>query len=144
MQEKYCKLVIGGSRNFTNFPFFSFYLQEYILEISKKNQCSIELVSGSARGVDDMAKIFAKDYDFKFTEFPVTSEEWRMIGRGAGMVRNKRMIKYGDCVVAFWDGKSKGTKNLIHLAKEYSKPLYIIYITKKNIDLFFGFNKGGI
>ena len=36
-------------------------------------------------------------------------------------------IKEADYVVAFWDGKSPGTKNSINLAERLGKPIQIVY-----------------
>lgn len=40
-----------------------------------------------------------------------------MFGRGAGFKRNVRMAKYADALVAFWNGKSPGTKHMIQTAQ---------------------------
>lgn len=36
------------------------------------------------------------------------------------------MAKFGDAVLAFWDGKSKGTAHMIDLAKKHNKPLQVV------------------
>lgn len=42
--------------------------------------------------------------------------DWKKYGSSAGYIRNDEMAKYADCLIAFWDGKSKGTKHMIDLA----------------------------
>ncbi len=53
--------------------------------------------------------------------------DWDRYGAAAGPVRNEEIVKISDAITCFWDGKSKGTKSLIELAKQYKKPLKIIY-----------------
>lgn len=42
--------------------------------------------------------------------------------------RNKLIVDECDCVLAFWDGQSHGTKFTIDYAKEKGKPIKIINI----------------
>ena len=50
----------------------------------------------------------------------------------AGPIRNKEMAQNGDFLVAFWDGKSKGTKNMIKTMKACGKHGEVI-IYEKNL-----------
>ncbi|WP_197026348.1 hypothetical protein [Polaribacter sp. Hel_I_88] len=52
--------------------------------------------------------------------------EWNKFGKAAGPVRNKEMAIYADALIAFWDGKSRGTKNMIQLAKQNGLLLKVI------------------
>ena len=51
----------------------------------------------------------------------------------AGHNRNQEMLnsvlenKDGGCVVAFWDGKSKGTENMINISRKSGINTYIVY-----------------
>lgn len=55
-------------------------------------------------------------------ELKVFPADWKKYGRAAGPIKNKEMLEYileGDpIVVAFWDGQSRGTKDMISKAKE--------------------------
>jgi hypothetical protein len=42
------------------------------------------------------------------------------------MVRNKEMAEYGDALIAFHDGQSKGTANMIKIAKEKGLKVRVI------------------
>lgn len=48
--------------------------------------------------------------------------DWDKYGRAAGPIRNKQMLEYileeNPIVAAFWDGKSRGTKNMIDQASK--------------------------
>lgn len=128
MQKKLTKIVIGGSRDFVDYTFFEFRLNSYLI-MKKLEYEDIELVSGGARGVDTLAKMFALNNNILFKEFPVLPNEWKILGKGAGMIRNEKMLRYGDSAVAFWDGKSKGTNHMINLFKKSGKPIEIAFIT---------------
>ncbi len=81
-----------------------------------------EIVSGGAKGVDTSAKEYADAYGLKFKEF---LPEYEKYGRRAPLVRNDLIIDYADVVIAFWDGKSKGTKYVIDRCKKVNKDIKI-------------------
>ena len=53
---------------------------------------------------------------------------WEKYGDAAGPKRNEQMAEIADAVVVFWDGESKGSKNMIHCAKEKDLPCKIVSI----------------
>ena len=69
-----------------------------------------EIVSGGAKGIDTCAREYALSHDLKLTEFLPDYERY---GRGAPLRRNIEIIEYADRVLAFWDGRSRGTKYVI-------------------------------
>ena len=69
-----------------------------------------EIVSGGAKGIDTCAREYANARTIKLTEF---FPEYSRYGRAAPLKRNITIIEYADLVVAFWDGKSRGTKFVI-------------------------------
>lgn len=69
-----------------------------------------EIVSGGAKGVDTSAREYALSHGIKLTEF---LPEYTKYGRSAPLKRNITIIEYSDIVIAFWDGKSRGTKFVI-------------------------------
>jgi hypothetical protein len=54
--------------------------------------------------------------------------DWNSYGKSAGFVRNRQIIKAADMVIAFWNGKSRGTENSIQIAKELNKGLVVIEV----------------
>ena len=54
--------------------------------------------------------------------------EWDKYGRAAGPIRNEKMVDIANLVIAFWDGKSRGTKSLIKYAERAGKELIRIAI----------------
>ncbi len=101
------RIGIVGSRNLT-LTNLETYLPEQVTEI----------VSGGARGVDTCAKEYAIAHNLKYTEFV---PEYSRYGRGAPLKRNQQIVEYADIVIAFWDGKSKGTKFTIDYCKKIGK-----------------------
>jgi hypothetical protein len=53
---------------------------------------------------------------------------WKKYGKSAGPIRNQEMAEAGaDLCLAFWDGKSKGTGNMIQWAMKLDIPVEIHY-----------------
>ena len=82
-----------------------------------------EIVTGGAKGVDTDAMQYAAEHGLKLTVFKPQFERYR---QGAPLVRNREMIAYADCVVAFWDGTSRGTKHGMEEAVRRGKPLTVV------------------
>ncbi|MDE6520236.1 MAG: DUF2493 domain-containing protein [Ruminococcus sp.] len=108
------KVAIVGSRdlNITN-------LEEYMPENVS------EIVSGGAKGVDSNAKEYALKNNIPLTEF---FPDYRRFGRSAPLKRNLQIIQYADIVIAFWDGKSHGTKYVIDNCQKANIPVKLIKI----------------
>ena len=105
------KVAIVGSRGIDNVD-LSYHVKE-----------GDEMVSGGASGVDSVAEEYAEKKRIKMTVF---LPEYRLYGRAAPIVRNKKIVDYADKVIAFWDGSSKGTKSVIDYAKKTGKPCEVI------------------
>lgn len=73
-------------------------------------QNTTEIVSGGACGIDSCAREYAQMNGIKLTEF---LPEYEKYGRGAPIKRNRKIIDYADTVIAFWDGRSRGTGYVI-------------------------------
>lgn len=85
------------------------------------------VISGGARGADKLAKEWCKSYTAGkvYIEYPA---DWNKYGRQAGILRNTEIIRAADEVVAFWDGKSTGTRDSIRKAQQLKKDTHIFYI----------------
>ena len=55
--------------------------------------------------------------------------EYKRFGKGAPLKRNLQIIEYADMVLAFWDGKSHGTKFVIDHCRELDVPVQVIIFT---------------
>ena len=83
-----------------------------------------EIVSGGAKGVDASAKKYAEANGIKLTEF---LPEYDKYGRSAPLKRNIDIIECVNVVLAFWDGKSRGTKFVIDVCQKMGVPVKIVY-----------------
>lgn len=80
------------------------------------------IISGGARGVDTSAREYAQAHHIPLTEF---LPEYEKYGRGAPLKRNITIIENSDLVLAFWDGKSRGTKFVIDNCKKRNIPVRV-------------------
>lgn len=83
------------------------------------------IVSGGARGADSYARDFAQKHNLNLIEF---LPEYDKYGKGAPLIRNKLIVEACDCLMAFWDGKSRGTKFTLDYARQLGKPIKIVQI----------------
>lgn len=87
-----------------------------------------QIVHGGAIGVDTLAEQWAKNNNIESIVFPPNYEVY---GKRAPLVRDKEMVEYADYVVAFWDGKSHGTKYTIDYCKKLQKKC-IVHLIGEN------------
>jgi hypothetical protein len=72
------------------------------------------VISGNARGADQLGESWANSRNVAVTLFPA---KWEQEGRGAGYIRNKRMLDAGvDLAIMFPGGK--GTNHMSKLLEE--------------------------
>lgn len=108
------RLAIVGSRSFKNL--------QMVRDFVNSLPSTFIIVSGGAQGVDIVAeqtaffnkmetKIFYPEY-IKFPE----NLRWK-----APLERNTQIVKFCDRLVAFWDGNSSGTADIIRKSKLVDK-----------------------
>ena len=91
-----------------------------------------EIVSGGAKGIDTCAREYALAKGLKLTEF---LPEYAKYGRIAPLKRNLQIIDYADCVLAFWDGRSRGTEYVIKQCREKNKKVTVMKpVTSKRTE----------
>ena len=116
------RMIVCGSRTFTNRQ-LCFDTLDRLLE----GKTDVEIISGNADGADKLGEEYASIHALKCTVFV---PEWKTFGKRAGIVRNKEMLSYAQeehpVVVAFWDGKSRGTRNMIEIANKAGAEVYVI------------------
>ncbi len=103
------KVIIAGSRGFQNYPLLRAHMDHLLQNISDE----IEIVCGQSPGADLLGARYAQERGYPIRYFPA---DWEQQGRKAGPMRNVQMGDYADALVAFWDGKSKGTAHMIQYA----------------------------
>lgn len=129
------KVIIAGGREFTDYHLLQTKCDIILSGISE----GIEIVSGhcdvpgiltfttdegfKVYGADGLAERYAKERNHKLRVFPA---DWQLYGLAAGPIRNIEMNKYGTGLIAFWDGKSRGTANMIACAKSLKLKVRVI------------------
>lgn len=111
-------LCVSGTRNYTDYQTFA-----KIMERETKDMRIKLIISGGAKGADEMAKRYAQEKNI--THITVHAD-WQRWGRRAGPMRNRLMAEMTNATIAFWDGRSRGTKNMLECA-EKEKHEYITY-----------------
>jgi hypothetical protein len=123
------KCIIAGSRSLGTTPDGSqLTLNECPWMEDKFTECEWsdrinEIVSGEAKGVDKLGEQLAERLGLELTKFPAN---WSL-GKAAGHIRNADMAKYADMAIVYWDGHSRGSKNMIENMKKLGKPC-VVYI----------------
>lgn len=112
------KVIIAGGRDFNNYELLKERC-DYFLQ----NQTEIEIVSGNANGADKLGEQYAIERNYSLKIFKA---EWDKYGKSAGMIRNTEMSNYGDTLIAFWDGKSKGTSHMINESRKKNLKVRVI------------------
>lgn len=115
------KLIVAGGRDFTHAPMLAKSIINLVEEMPEDIKVSI--VSGMARGADRLGYEFAKKNGITCYEFPA---DWDRYGKVAGYKRNEAMAEFSDGVIAFWDGKSKGTQHMIETMHYLGKSVHIV------------------
>lgn len=122
--ENYSYILIAGSRDFEDRNIFAGVLLKFMAE--NDPNAEVVIVEGGARGVDTMAREFAKGNGLLFKEF---KPEWNKYGRAAGPKRNDTMTEFvaehNGRALFFWDGESKGTKQCIMSARKRGLPMQV-------------------
>lgn len=111
-------VAVVGSRTFTNYISFTMEMQMFL-----QGEDIAMFVSGGAKGADKMAERYASQNKI---EMRVLKPDWKTHGKKAGILRNMEIIDASSKVIAFWDGKSKGTKHSIDYAKMKDIPVKIV------------------
>ena len=122
------KVIIAGSRDFNDYE----YLEKILKRLFINSSCTI--ISGCAKGADRLGLQYAKKNGLRYIEMPV---DWNKYGKKAGYLRNVEMAKIADMCIVFWDGKSKGSKHMIDIAKNWG--IGTVVIKYKELE-----NKKGI
>lgn len=103
-----CLVLVSGSREFPSPELVSDRIRTALKPGDR-------LMHGCARGVDSWAECAALSVGATILRRPA---DWDRYGKRAGMVRNEAMLEEAQrakdyCILIFWDGSSRGTRNMI-------------------------------
>lgn len=112
------KVIIAGGRDFNDYALLRMKC-DAILAYAK----SVTVICGEAKGADTLGKKFAKARNYKVESYPAN---WNLNGKGAGPIRNEQMAKAATHLIAFWDGQSRGTADMIQRATTHGLTVRVI------------------
>lgn len=111
------RTIISGSRTITR-------IADVIDAIHKSGfeHEITEVVCGMAQGVDLNGKWIAEAIlHVPVVEFPA---KWELHGKAAGPIRNTYMAINADALILVWDGKSRGSANMLKQAQDKGLIIY--------------------
>lgn len=118
------KVAVIGSRNAGE--------ETYAMILRQLPKGCSQIITGGARGVDALAKRAAVELGLKYT---CIRPRYQRYGRAAPLVRNIDIVENADCVLAFWDGQSKGTRHALGCCIKFGKPFKIYLINRRHISM---------
>jgi hypothetical protein len=101
------RTIIAGSRTITDYNIVKEAIEKSGFEITT-------ILCGMAKGVDQLGKRYGEEKEIPIEKFPAN---WEIYGKMAGYFRNEQMGRNADALIAIWDGESKGTKQMIGIAR---------------------------
>jgi len=116
------KLIVAGSRTVRSYNNVKAMLDHLIATGMPR---PTEIVSGGASGADMLGEHWAKENGIPIKLFPAN---WNANGKAAGPIRNRAMAEYADAAVCFWDGESRGTKNMIAEMERLEKTCKVVSV----------------
>lgn len=132
------RTIIAGGRKFDDYNLLRQEVLKHI-DIEKDN---VTIVSGTAMGADKLGEKFADEFGLPVTRMPAN---WNLYGKRAGYLRNEEMALYASksngMLIAFWDGKSRGTMHMIQLARKHKLEVHIVYYRDKEDEIKENANK---
>jgi hypothetical protein len=119
VQEVRVRVLVCGSRTWTDED----AIYRRLLGLASEHKGDVTVVHGRADGADRLAGRAADRLRLVEEAYPA---DWDRYGRAAGPIRNAQMLRSGiDLVIAFWDGRSKGTKHMLAISEKAGVPVEI-------------------
>lgn len=121
-------VIVAGTRDFIDKKYLWGVLDRYLREHDPK---TITILDGKSRGPDSFGGEYGEAKGLRVLPFPA---DWDKHGKGAGFIRNEEMAKAGTHLIAFWDGKSSGTKDMIERAQNHGLRVIVIFVKPEQCD----------
>jgi hypothetical protein len=109
------RTIVAGSRDFTDYALLEQTLDRHKITV---------LISGTARGADQLGERYANSHGIPVERFPAN---WNYHGKSAGFKRNMEMAQKAEALIAFWNG-SPGTSHMIDIAKAYGLVVEVVKV----------------
>ena len=112
MKPEY-KVILAVSRSFEKYSFYKERILFYLSEIMKTH--TIVIITGAYKKIDNYTNQLCEETGFIKESYEA---DWGKYGQEAVYVSNDKMINSADALIAFWDGRSLGIKDLIEKARK--------------------------
>ena len=116
------KVIVAGGRDFDNYEYLKEKLDKTFNSLGDSDAHPIEVISGMADGADTLGIRYAEEHKLTMVLYPAN---WKRYPRMAGILRNIDMLATATHLVAFWNGKSHGTKHMIEIARDKGIPVWV-------------------
>jgi hypothetical protein len=114
-------VIVAGSRTVDDYDYVARSLNNVL---GDEPDVQIVIISGTAKGADSMGAKWANlTAGISLVEMPA---QWDKYGKAAGYRRNQDMATIASHVIVFWDGKSRGAKHMIDIAKKLELPCRVL------------------
>lgn len=125
------RVAVVGSRSIVDQDIINYHLDMLLLPCGNgENGDEVTIVSGGAKGVDTLAREWARINNKDFILF----KPYHLIDNSISyhpryyFTRNKQIVDNSDVVIVFWDGTSNGAKDVMKYARKQKKDLRVITI----------------
>lgn len=125
-------LIIAGGRDFFDIAKFRSGIKKALIHWNIRPE---RVISGGAFGADTMGIEWAKEAGIPFEIYEPEYWKYPNNKKFAPIARNQKMALMGTHLIAFWDGKSRGTANMIAEMAALHKPMFVFgynYETRRN------------
>ena len=130
------KVAIVGSRTYTDYDSFDNKVSEalnhhWMGSLGEWGE-DLSIISGGAPGTDTLAEQWAKDVNVpcKVIEPDYETDNPKV----APLLRNTKIAEQCDEMIAFWDGISRGTEDVIKKAVKLGKQVTIFGVNNAKIS----------
>lgn len=115
------RLIVADGRDFNDVVLLRDTCDFKLSNVDRTHDVTI--ISGGARGADTIAQMYAEERDYALE---IMEADWDAHGKSAGYKRNQAMSDVATHLIAFWDGKSRGTKHMIDIATRAGHVVHVV------------------
>ena len=118
------RIVIAGSKTFKDYDLLKTTIEKYVENFEKED---VEFITSTTEGADQFGENWALENKY---EIKIFYADYDTYGKNAENRCNVDMVRYAaeedGMLIAFWDGESGGTKNIINTAMQHGLDLNIV------------------
>lgn len=116
------KLIIAGGRDFNDYELVKKSVLNYIISENCFEE-QVTIISGNANGADKLGERLAKEFKYPLI---IKKADWKTHNKSAGPIRNNQMADICSHAIIFWNGSSRGSKNMIDICIQRNIPHKVI------------------